>query len=394
MELLTIVHDRKIEYIPIIYQFLGQIKRHILFFDHATLERAYAQELKRSIENIHQKYGFKTEIKMIEIDEDSKKDMQLIAEVFQGKCEDVYLNGSGADVALFTVLSSIILSNNGKVLAYDKEDNSYNLITQNGFTNKKIEKSMNIEDFLMLMGDEILQEQSKPLIEQHSDDLELLFGDAKRMFKIRYLLKIKKTKELKKDYPLFLEALKRLEIVKEDNTINGQEGFVKFGYLFESFVYLQVNKFTFDDIKVGAVIRFDEQQVNRRNIKVTNEFDILTIHNNKIGFIECKMGDSLEPLSTIYKSDSIMEYFGESASSMIINIERDKTAHKKNSKRNFGENLLYRAETKKITVYNAFDFSKNSFRTKVKNAFGVDLKQEYQEQFNSDGLNKLQNKWS
>ncbi len=393
MELLTIVHARRTDYLPIIYEFSGQITRHILFYDHDVVDKAYAEELKSSIERFNQKYKLSTEIKMIEIDEDSKKDMQQIAEVFKGNSKEVYLNGLGADVALFTVLSSIILSNDGKVIAYDSEDNSYNLITKNGFSNKQMEKSMNIDDFLILMGEEILYENSKKEIEENQEALLLLFSDVKRLFNIRFLLKQRKTKELKKRYSKLLNSLSQLKIIDEEGVMKGQEAFVRFGYLFEEFIYLQLKAFDFDDIKVGVKIRFDEQQVKRRQIEVTNEFDILTIKNNKIGFIECKIGDSLDPLGTIYKSDSIMEYFGASASSLIVNIERNKTPHLKHSKKNFGDSLVYRAKTKKVSVYNAFDFSKNSFRSKIKEAFGVDLKEEFQAKANKESIASLQDKW-
>ena len=393
MELLTIVHRNKIEYLPIIYAFSDEITRHILFFDHAKEERGLAQELKASIERFNAKYGFETEIKLIEIDEDSKKDMEQIAQVFKGKSENVYLNGAGADTALFTVLSSIILSNDGKVLAYDKEDNSYNVITKNGFLNKKIKRSMNLEDCLILMGEKILDEVSKSEILKQKEALELLFSDIKRMFKIRFLLKTRKTKELKKNYPKIVEALKVLKIVDEDGAILGQEGFVKFGYLFEEFVYVNLEPFDFDDVRVGVKIEFDKEQVAYRNIRVTNEFDILTIKENKIGFIECKLGDSSDPLSTVYKSDSVMEYFGESARSMILNMERNKQAHIKKPKGNFGESVIYRAKTKRVTVYNAFDFSKNTFRAKIKEAFGVELKEQYKKEFEQKGLSELSKKW-
>lgn len=380
MELLTIVHDRKIEYIPIIYEFTGRISRHILFYDHAKEERAYATELKHSIERFNAKYNVKTEIKMIEIDEDSKKDMQEIAKAFEGNSENIYLNGAGADTALFTVLSSIILRNNGKVLAYDKEENSYNLITQNGFLNKKIENNMNLDDFLTLMGERVLKECSKTNIEKNKEPLEELFSDTKRMFNVRHLLKNRKTKELKKRYPKMMNALKKLDIVNAEGLIKGQEGYVRFGFLFEEFVYLQLEGFAFDDIKVGAKIEFDNEQVNRRNIEISNEFDILVIQNNKIGFIECKIGDSHDPIGTVYKSDSIMEYFGENSASLIVNMERDKTPHLKNSKRNFGESVLLRAKTKKVDVYNGFDFSKPAFRAKVSQAFGMTLPKAFQKE--------------
>jgi len=390
MELLTIVHADKTELIPIIYEFLGKVERHILFYDQASLDEELAFELKSSIEKLNEKYGFSVIVKMIKIDEDSKKDMERISKAFEGNRENLYLNGAGADTALFTVLSSIVLRQGGKVVAYDRDDNSYNLITANGFSNEKIEHNMKIDDFLTLMGEELLEECDKKGIVERKEAVELLFGDAKRMFKVRYLLKTRKTKELKKRYEKVMKALKTLEIVDENDVIKGQEGFVRFGYLFEEFVYLQLEGFTFDDIKVGAKIRFDKGQVQRRNIEVTNEFDILLIKENKIGFIECKMGDSSDPLGTIYKSDSIMDYFGVSASSMIVNIERDKTPHLKRSKRNFGNSLLLRAKSKKVTVYNAFDFSKPAFRAKVSEAFGVELNEEFKKQNSKEQIRQLE----
>jgi myo-inositol-1-phosphate synthase len=88
-----------------------------------------------------------------------------------------------------------------------------------------------------------------------------------------------------------------------------------------------------------------------------------------------------------------MEYFGESASSMIVNIERDKTPDKKRSKKNFGTSILYRAETKKVTVYNAFDFSKPTFRNKVSKAFGIELKEALKKENSKEQMSQLQDKF-
>jgi hypothetical protein len=387
MKLITIVHAQKIEYIPIIYEFLHNVKYHVLIFDYS--DSVYAYELKKSLDKLNFVHKVESEILLMEIDEDSKQDMQKFSNVFKNENVKMFLNGSGADTALFTVLSSIILSQNGEVVAYDKEDNTYNLINKEGFLNKLITNNMNIEDFLTLMGEELIEETSTEKIMERKEGLELLFSDTKRMFKVRNLLKKRKTKELKTRYAKIIIALKELMLVDKDDLLNGEGSFTRFGTLFEEFVYLQLEVFKFDDVKVGAKIRFDKTQVERHKIEITNEFDILTIYKNKIGFIECKIGDSSDPLGTIYKSDSVMEYFGESASSMIVNIERDKTPHLKKSKRNFGHSLLYRAKTKKITVYNAFDFSKPTFRNKVTQAFGIALKKELQKENSKEQMSQF-----
>ncbi len=394
MELITIIHANKIEYIPIIYAFSKRITRNILIYDHATEDKLIATELQKSIKKINDKYGYTQSIEMVEIDEDSKKDMEHIANFFQGDGKELYLNGKGADIALFTVVSSMLLRKNGQVIAYDKEDNSYNLIGQYGFTNEKITDNMKIDDFLILMGEEILEEHALSDIVAKEEELKLLYGDAKRMFKVRFMLKQRKTKELREKYPAIMEALKTLEIIDEQYLLNGQEGFTRFGYMFEWFIYLETRKFDFDDIKVGVKVRFDEKQVKERNLDVSNEFDILVIKNNKIGFIECKIGDPSDPLGTIYKSDSIMEYFGEHSVSLIVNIERDKTPHLKNSKKNFGETLVYRAETKKVNIYNEFDLGKHGFTQKVQHSFDVSLKDEYKKANDKERLDELQDRFN
>jgi len=252
MKLVTIISSKKIEFVPIIYEFLDKVKKHIIIFDHAKREKIYAKELKRSIEKLNQHYNVTSDIVMLEIDEDSKRDMQHIDTVVQRGSDEIYLNGAGADVALFTILSSIVLRADGKVVAYDKEDNSYNLITKNGFVNNKIEHNMSIEDFLTLMGEEILEEVDQKEIIHHKDVLNQLFLDTKRVFKVRKLLVKNRTEELKKRYPKVLDALQILGVVDDKYIMRRQGGLVEFGYLFEKFIFLQLSSFDFDDIKTGV----------------------------------------------------------------------------------------------------------------------------------------------
>ncbi len=374
MKLVTIVHRNKIEYIPIIFEFLKVTKEHVLIFDCNDEDRLVAKELRSAIESINKKYSVDNHIKMIEIDEDSKHDMLNLLKEFTDHSQNIYLTGAGADTAIFIVLSTIILHQDGKVLAYDKEDNSYNIITSNGFINEKIKHNLNIDDYLLLMGDKILEEASHDRIFGRKKELELIFGDIKRLFKARELLRADKIYRLENDFPEILQALKVLGVVNTYNDLDREKGYTNFGYLFEEFIYIQVSGFDFDDIKVNVKIEFDQMQVGFHDIHVINEFDILTICDNKIGFIECKLGDSSVALQTVYKSDSVMEYFGETASSMIVNMQKDATPHLKDSKMSFSESTTYRAQTKNISVYNAIDFSSKKFEQKLKEAFGVEKK--------------------
>ncbi len=221
MKLVTIVSSKKIEFIPIIYEFLKEVTEHIIIFDQACSDTHYAKELKVSLKKILKHYGLTSKITMLEIDEDSKKDMQHIATKIVATAPDIYLNGAGADIALFTVLSATILQNRGHVIAYDNEDNSYNLISQQGFTNSKIKRNMSIEDFLMLMGEEILEEVDQERIIDHQEALNQLFADTKQMFSLRVLLKQGKQEELKTRYPHLLNPLKQLGVVDDGYMLQG-----------------------------------------------------------------------------------------------------------------------------------------------------------------------------
>jgi len=386
VELLTVAHPNKSFLIPIIYEFLGKTKRHIIFYDESQEDEKYAKELEKSIKKLNKKYGFSVRVDMVKIDEDSKQDMQKIAKSFEGDRSNLYLNGAGADSALFTILSAIILKNGGKVLAYDIEDNSYNLITKNGFSSKNIKHNMNIEDFLILMGDELVSEIRVNDIKKRKEYILELFNDIPRVFKIRYLLKSGKAV---KNYKSILQILKALDIVDSNNLLKGQQAYTKFGQLFEEYIYWLLDRFDFDDIKIGAVVRFDKAQVDDENIEVLNEFDILVIKNNRLGFIECKFGDSFEPLVTVYKSDSIMEYFGVNAVSLIVNIQKDRNAHVKNKVKNFSKSVEFRAKTKNVNIYNSFNINKRVFDKAIRDTFNVDLKELYKEEL----LQELKNKW-
>lgn len=390
MEIITIAHSGKSLLIPIIYEFFKEAKKHIIIYDEAKKDEEYALELKKSIENLNKKYGINNKIEMLKIDEDNQEDMQTIAKIFAESSCELYLNGAGADSALLTVLSAIVLKNGGKALAYDAEDNSYNLISKDKFSNKKIKNSMNIEDYLILMGDELVSEINKKKIEKNKAYLLELFSDIKRVFKVRHLIKNKKLTELKK-YKSEIVALEALGIVDKRGQLSGKDAYAKFGQLFEEYIFLRLEKLDFDDLKVGAIIRFDKKEAEKKKIEVQNEFDILLIKNNRLGFIECKFGSSFEPLGIIYKSDSIMEYFGENVSSMIVNMQRDNTPHLKNSTQNFSESVLLRAESKSVTVYNAFDFSETVFLARVCKAFGVELKDEFKKVNNKTLIAELQN---
>ncbi len=123
---------------------------------------------------------------------------------------------------------------------------------------------------------------------------------------------------------------------------------------------------------MGVKIVFEHIEDDNSNmIDVSNEFDLLMIKNNRIGFVECKIGNRVNPLETIYKSDALMDYFGEDSRCLIVNIQPDPTPHLSNSKVQFGPSMKLRANKKRIEVFNAFDLGKKKFSSVIEEVFGV-----------------------
>ena len=371
MTLVTIVHRDKTVLIPLIFNFKTQIKKHILIYDNAKSDIKYANELKSGIQKLWEKYSLDSvPIEMISIDEDSRNDLSRVIEKLSTE-DRLYLNGAEADISVLILLSNHILSIGGVVLAYDKDDNSYNLITKDGFENLSIKESMSIEDFLILMSEELIEETPKRSIWEKKDALMTIFEDAKQMFKVRKYLIDGKLDEVKKSYPDIYKALSSLEYAHTIESIKQNSSLGGFGLFFEQFVFLHMSRFDFDDIKCGVKILFEKDSTNSSNPAiVANEFDILTIKDNRIGIVECKIGNRVDTVNTIYKNDAIMDYFGDNSKSMIVNIQPN-TPSLVNGKLNFSDSVILRANTKRIDIFNAFDLGKRKFTNALKQTFRV-----------------------
>lgn len=373
MTFLTILQPDKTQLIPLIFAFKDRIEKHIIIYDEARDDARLANELANGIEAMNHHYSLNTPVEKISIDEDSHPDMIAVQQRLEKeKIGSLYLNAAGADTALLVILSGFVLDNGGKVLAYDKNDNSYNIITKEGFANHPVNSNMMLKDFLMLLDERVIEECSKEDIHRNHDALMTLFGDAKLMFKVRKLLSKREIGEIGNSYPAILKALEKLDIIDHTHHFKDSTKFSKFGIHFEEFIYLHLKRFDFDDIKVGVKIVFESaSEKDGIAVEVSNEFDILTIKNNRIGFVECKIGDNLNPQATVYKSDALMDYFGDDSRCLIVNIQPNATPHMANSKINFSKNLTLRANRKRIEIFNAFDLGEKKFGQEVRKVFGV-----------------------
>ncbi len=247
MTLLTILQHDRTKLVPLIFNFKDKIKKHIILYDTAKNDTDVAEEIRHGILMLNEKYSLDSEIEMLMIDEDSHGDMLNIQKrLKKEQTGSLYLNAAGADTALVVVLSGYVLDNGGKILAYDKQDNSYNIITRNGFTNHPIEHNMMLDDFLILTAESIKEESDKEKAYQRRDAIMMLFSDAKRMFKVRKLLDRDKFYEMKDQYEKLVPALKELGIINNALCYSDRTQSTKFGQFFEEFIYLFLREYDFD----------------------------------------------------------------------------------------------------------------------------------------------------
>ena len=366
MTLITIAHHDRTKLIPLIFEFKDEIERHIIIYDEAKSDKTLAMELKKGIERHNRSYALNAPVDMMELDEDDRSDLSnLIRRINPSEQERLFLNAAGADLGVTILLSLALLESGGTILAYDKEDNSYNIIQKNRFENRKIAHNMRLDDFMRLMNEKIVKFTDKNSIDMRKEELYTIFSDTKKMFALRKLLIQKRWDDAMKKYPKEVETLAKVGI--------GESNLNDCGKLCEEYVFLWMGGYDFDDIKAGVIVSFEESTDSGANLSVQNEFDILVIKNNRVGFVECKIG-SVDPLHVVYRNDALMDYFGEDSRSLIVNVERDKTPHRKESKKLFGPSTIFRAKTKRIGIVNVFDLNEKKLANELAAMFGAKKK--------------------
>ena len=361
MTLVTVINKDLNTLIPLIHEFKTNVKKHILIYDEAKLEKELAKKLKDGIRQLS-----KVNIELLKIDEDNKSDMLKIKGKLD-KEDKIYLNATDGDLSLVVIISGYILNRGGFVLSYDKQDNTYNKINKSGFENYAIKRSLKLDDYLTYMGYKKLSEQSIENIHKFQGQINYIFKSSHKFFFNHHILTKSKTKKLDK---AFKEALVGLGVIDEKMYYKRDKK--SFGSLFEEFIFLKLERYDFDDIKIGVEISFNE------NLYIVNELDIMAIKENHIFMIECKLGNLLEPNEVIYKLDSVLENFGEDAKGLIVNIQPNLDYFSKTNvtvKKLFSNAAYSRANYNNIAIYNDYIFNDSAFDELVREFFNVALKE-------------------
>lgn len=363
MTLISIVGDFHSSILPITYEFKEEIDRHVIVYDNASREIA---EIKRLIAG-QQAYlnSFPSDsrvhydIHTMQIDEDSYESIHQCFErilVMEENAEALYLNTTDGLSSIAVVLSSELLAAGGKVISYDRYDNTYNLHTRESMYKHPIRHNMDIWSHLTLKGYTIKRNTAKESLEARKDAVLKLTENlpAFKRFANSFQGKHSSDEVFGNDqYKRLLKSIGMLE-----NTFYIQ------GSVFEEYIYhLVCEHFDFDDVWQGTTVVFTEQ--------VENEFDILMIKDNHLHTIECKFKKDLDGKPMIYKMELLIDYLDDDGKAMILNIGgNNENADRRNYPDvKFDKGDRARARYGDIKIHQEKEFNEKKFLKDVKNWF-------------------------
>ena len=363
MTLISILGDFHSSILPITYEFKEKIDRHVIVYDDASEEIEKIKRLiagqKAYLKQFPDQSVIHYDIQTMQIDEDSYKSIAKCFErivTFEKDPGDIYLNTTDGLSSIAVVLSSKLLSTGGKVLSYDRFDNTYNLHTQEGMTKHNITHNMDIKSHLMMKGYTILKSTTAKELEKRKEVILKLTKNLGSFKKFANALQGKKSAKEVYGFDGYKDLLKSIDKLKNITYIQGT--------VFEEYIYhLIVDNFDFDDVWLGTTVLFKES--------VENEFDILMIKDNHLHTIECKFKKDLDGNRYVYKTQLIKNYLDDDGKAMILSIggDNENVNTRDNGDVKFTKADKARAKYAHIKIHQKKEFNEKKFLKDVRNWF-------------------------
>ncbi len=315
--LVSIVGDFHSSIFPLYNELKEKIHHHIVVDDDAFNERIKHKQIVKSLQNFNEKHTLDIKTEAFTIDEDSLQSIEKLIEritELSPDLEDVYINITDGLANIGIALAARLLPKGVKFLSYDMHENSYNVTTQKGIETFTVQKSLSIEDHLLLKGLKITNKQDKEFAHTYRSELMELFGNYPKEMELL-------NKDITNKTDIHKEQYKRaLQLVRSMGFDTFQNAPKITGGLFEYYVYLLVKDLGFDDIEIGVVT---EQPFYDKDITIKNEFDILLMKDNHLHMIECKFRKlrSQDRQKLVYKYISLIDLVDDDSKMIILTNE-------------------------------------------------------------------------
>lgn len=320
MVLVSILGDFHSSVLPIFYQSRNLITKHIVIYDDFKCDEKEALNIIEGIAAFKKKYNLSFEQINYKVDEDSQKSVILAIAFFHKHCKDfkeLYVNTTDGLASFNILLASKLLPLGANIMAYDRFDNEYNIITSEGMRNYKVEEIISIQDHFLLKNLEIYSIGDKAFALQHKDVIIELFEKHGEEFK-EFAKYIQTQKQPNFAQFQTLEPLIKSLGLITSKEIKSKESFIS-GGLFEYYIFLKLVHLNFDDIEVGIGINqyYDEDKF------IPNEFDILIMKENHLHMIECKYTANVSKESLVYKYMALKHLIDDDGKIIMVTTHDD-----------------------------------------------------------------------
>jgi len=266
--------------------------------------------------------------------------------------EKLLLNSTDALASTQAIVQPRLFALQGDLLAYDRFDNTCNILSADGSMQKEIVSPMTINQHLMLKD---LQ------FEQHIDEAELL---PRKDIVMRLMQDSGRYNAFKNAFLNNRSLENYRDIIDDLKQIDQYNRFYIQGTLFEEYCYWLTQGLGFDDVQLGTVVYYDKE----RTIDYKNELDILCIKDNHLNIIECKFRNHVRKGEDIvFKYDAIIDLLDEDGKVMIVAIGgKNDQGHKGIQ---FNNATKYRAKSNNIYIFQDEVMDPQKFRYRVQNFF-------------------------
>jgi len=373
MKLVSIVGDDISRLVPVIYAYRKQITEHILVCDRTSV--SHAQRLARGLKRLAKHTS--TLSWRVRVEQIDASDLLGVAPALRGSIGtflDVTLVITDAYVMLALLLGEAVHAEGGEVISYDPFSNKLHFFDAgHKLSCTKLAPRLHLEQFLILMGYKILSQQTRETLAHRRVHIERLYTDPHRFKRLRLALLRGEEGFNYKPYKDLLDTLDALDITHRGKLRRGQDKALA-GDLFEEYVFWLCEGLGMDDIAMGVQIDFDASTLHPQDkYHISNEFDILIMHQNRIYTIECKYAKHLDGLEYVYKYDAIIDYFGDTAKAIILNISnKPKQPYlQMHVSSNFKGSTLRRAKRSDIHIYHESVLKPKEFQQVVREFFGL-----------------------
>lgn len=357
MVLVSILGEFDSNVLPLFFHYSEELRLHILISDMSKTDKAHAQRVQRGLKRFCQYYELSQQLLYMDYDEDKQESIENLffkIEQYHNSGERLALNYTDALASTQAIMQPLLAKLNGEVFAYDRFDNTCNIV-KNGKIYQEVISPMTIKEHLMLKNLEYEITSEKELAFRKEIVLTLMTdSEHYNNFKNSYVQK----KPLY-DFKNILALLKK--IGKENDQ------FYITGALFEEYCYWLIQGLGFDDIQLGTIVHFGHKE----DKTFKNEFDLLCIKDNHLNIIECKFRNFVNGEDIVYKYDSVIDLLDADGKVMIVAVGGDET-HQKFG-RQFRDATKYRANENNIEIYQAKVLDPQKFRDHIQKYFNATL---------------------